>query len=359
MSMYLRLSLSVIALCTLSACSKGVSVGAETTSGIEQTRKSDITKSRTLSANTSAKVTATMPAAQLIAQALRPVVDVAGIDMPAYVRSVKFEGGDLLPVDAAVARHGIGPDTVALDAQHRAQATAALVSLAARAGDDPVALDTAQRLRTCLELVAAGDAAQARECLTAYYGHVYAAAAILATAWPQKTPGIRGESADLISKERGFPKPALARWVEGSVTLLHLATKLQAGWVQGLEGQILRDPDDARLTIAQRLFETPLADIQALAQRATGLSAVVSNGDLGAPLEVFVLSRNEYVTQTDKGLSLVRDGSVWHGEGLIAGAKTDIALEHSTSAAMERKRTLSTDQSDKSGSSTKAGATLQ
>lgn len=359
MSMYLRLSLSVIALCALSACSKGVSVGAENTSGIEQTRKSDVSKSKTLSANMSAKVTATMPAAQLIAQALRPVVEIADIDMPAYVRAVKFDAAPLLPVDAALARHGIGPDTQSIDEQHRAQATAALVSLAARAGDDSVALDTAQRLRTCLELVAAGDAAQARVCLTDYYSHVYAAAAILATAWPQKTPGIRGEAVDLVSKERSFPKPALARWVQGSVTLLHLSTKLQSGWVKGLEGQVLRDPDDARLTIAQRLFDTPLGDLQALAQRATGLTAVVSNGDLGAPLEVFVPSRNEYVTQTDKGLSLVRDGSVWHGEGLIAGAKTDIALEHSTSASLERKRSISTDQSDKSGSSTKAGATLQ
>lgn len=334
---------AALAILTLAGCTKGggISMSTEATTGVDESRKMDLSKSKTMTASTSAKITATAPAAQLIAQSLRPLVALAEIDMPAYVRSVKHEAGALFP-----------PALVPSEAQ-----AIALKARLAGPFSDVVQMYAAPKLSACADLVIANKSAQA--CFDDFYAHAHAAAAMLAASWPQKTPGIKGESVDMISKERSFPKGPLQRWISGSVAVLDFSNELQRIAAKTLDRTALSDPDTAQLAVAVALFSMPVADLLAQAAVKAPVSAVVSNGELNAPLEVFVPEANEYLAQSEKGLVVTRNGAVWFGDGFISGKKLDIALESTSSASLERKRGLVLEQSDKAGTSTKAGVGLQ
>lgn len=353
----LKFGVTLVALCALAACGKGITVGSESSASADESRKVDVDRSRNMSTSTSAKVSVTMPGATLVAQTLRPLVELAEIDMPSYVKGVKFEGAPLLPVDGALAKYGFVPGSLITDAQVT-QATALQAALAAKAGTDVVKLFAADQLLTCTGLVIARDEPGARQCFTAFHMRTYAAAAILAASWPQKTPGIKGERVDLISKERSFPVKPLNQWISGNKALQQVSGQLQHSWITGLPNQGLRDPDQARLELVKRVFATPLAEIQEQAKRPTGLTGIVSNGELNGALDVFIPEFNEYIAQSEKGLVTTRSGAVFQGDGFVMGGKTDIALESSTSASMDRKLTIGNSQSDKAGSTTKAGANL-
>lgn len=354
---FFKLGLSAIALASLAACGQGISVGTESTTGTDASNQADVSASKSLSSNSSAKVSTNVSAAQVIAPALRAVVDVAAIDLPAYVRSVKYEGGSILPLERALATQGFNGN--AITDQQVEQAKALQLRLSKYVESEPVSVFAADKLLSCTELVVARDYQAAKDCYTEFYVHSYTAAAMLAVGWSQKTPGIKGESLDLISKERSFPAKALSTWAAGAVAITKFTDTHQAAWVKGLDGQVLSGPDEARLEIARRLFSTPLDNIQASIEVPKGLTPVVSNGELNGPLEVFLPERNEYISQTEKGLVVSRNGSVWHGDGFISGGKVDVSLESSVSAGMDRKTSVSSSQSEKNGSSSRAGANLK
>lgn len=345
----------LLATLVLAACGKGgVGVGSETTSGIETSEKSDISRSKTMSQSKTAKVSASVPAAQLIATVMTPVVQEAGIDLQQYVKSVKYDGGSALPIEPRLKSLGLLTDTGTVNDKQIQSARTALISLESQLTADPARAFAILRLKDGYAALAAGNYASARSIFSDFYTRAYVAAAILATSSAQKTPGLAGESNDGISHEREFPRASFDRWLTGAVTLLTISTELQSEWAHDLSGRLLRDEDAARLAIAEHLWSTPIPKIRLAAARPAKLAGVISTGPVLSPLEVFVPERNEYVTQNEKGLLLTRNGSIWSGDGLIAGSKTELSLEYSSSAALEKKSSMASDTTTKSGQSSKA-----
>lgn len=352
-----KLAAVAVAAITLSACSKGVSVGVENTVGNENSLKTSVDKSKTVTGSTSAKVSATLPASTLIAQTLRPLVALSGINLPAYVRSVKYDGADILQTSEDLKKFHLTGSWVG-DAQV-VGASQLLQAVKARSNGDAVQNYAIEVLSDCVGKMGPPKPTDGLSCVQDFYTRSYMAAGILATTWPEKQLRIPGTRVNLADKEIHVPPKQLRLWVSGASTLLSMSEHLQKGWVAGLEGLVLRDLDSARVMVAQKLMATPVDDIKAAATRLQPGEVVVSKGDLSAVFEVFLVERNEYITQSEKGLILTRNGAVWHGDGLIAGAKTDIALDNTTTASVERKKSVGVEVNERSGGTSKTGVSSQ
>lgn len=353
-----KLAAVAVAAITLSACSKGVSVGVENTVGNENSLKTSVDKSKTMTGSTSAKVSATMPTSTLIAQTLRPLVALSGINLPAYVRSVKYDGADILQTSDDLKKFNL-TGTSDGDAQV-VGAIQLLQAVKARSTGDAVQDYAIKVLSDCVSKM--GPPRMPTEglaCIQDFYTRSYVAAAILATTWPEKQIRIPGIRVNLTDKEIHVPPKPLRRWVRGVATLLSMSERLQKGWAEDLDGLVLRDLDSAHTLVAQKLMTTPVEVIKAAATQLQPGEVVVSKGELSGTFEVFLVERNEYITQSEKGLILIRNGAVWHGDGLIAGAKTDISLENTTTASVERKKSVGVEVNERAGGTSKTGVSSQ
>lgn len=346
----------------LAGCSKGgLSTSVENSTSAETGSKTDITGTKTLSAGRTAKASTMVPGAQLIAETLYPVLALEALDIDAFAWNTKYMNEPILDVNRALAKHGFtGADTSPVSTSRQVTlAKQRLASLADQMGRD-VALDyAASQLSVCLEHVTGGDAAQGRTCLTAYYTHIYAGAAILAASRPQEHPGFTRETVHGYSNERVFPAKEMQAWLGGVGAILEMSLNLQPVLLAGITGQVLRSPDAARAHIIKALFDLPVEQIQALAVRPKNLTARVYRGELDSPLKVAVPELGWTIVEDEKGLTLIKNGSPYHGDGMLAGGKMEIAFETTAGANLDRKTSIGSDTSTKSSGSIKTSADVK
>ena len=86
-----------------------------------------------------------------------------------------------------------------------------------------------------------------------------------------------------------------------------------------------------------------------------GLTGEVSPGDFQTPLEIFVPQISDYYVATEKGITLMRGGNLFHRDGMIAGAKTVIALKQNAGISRERKSTEGSDSGLQYNNTAKTG----
>lgn len=354
--MNIKLTLALAAALSLTACGNGFSIGTESTYGTDDSRKLDLSMSKSVSSGTSANITTTVPATQLISQGMRAVVEVADINLQTHVKAIKYHGYPVNVAPTALNYFGVAGDRVSDDA---AETVGYLRTHLFQFKDaDPARVFVAEKLLACTDMVLERSQ-KAKACFTDFFTRTSAAGAVLAAGWPQKSPGFSIEESD-NAKNRYFNGDELYTWLRGSVQVAAAANKLQHGWVRELEGNLLQNPDAASYAVVRLLFETPLEDLnQLLSASNQPLTAQVSPGEVNAPMEVFIPERNELLVQNEKGLHLARNGSTWFGDGHIEGYKTELALARTTSTNMERKRSAALDRAEKAAQSNKAGVNMQ
>lgn len=351
-------ALAVAGALALSACgNSGGSVGVEKSRSTESGEKAESSNSLSVSGGKSAKASTVLPGAQVVAASLRPVAALVGIDVDAYARDVKFHGASILPVDEFLAaQHGYGRGGATVQ---RFGAEDKL-RFAAVPASDVTAHYAAQQLLVCAELAADAKPA-AWACYREAYTRIFGGMAVLATSSPQLLPGPglgEGEVVDGFDKTRKFPATPLNTWLAGSVALIDMSVELQPRWLKGIHGPVLRDENAAKLHVIREVFATPIADIQRLAKRPAGLSARVTPGEAASALKVTIPERNWMLAQDEKGLTLVQNGSIWHGDGMLTGGKMEIALENSAASNVEQKNTQSTDEGTRNTANAKVGVNI-
>lgn len=358
-----KIALICATVLTLSACSKGISVGTDSTTGSDDSRKLDLGFSKSLTAGTSANISATMPATQAISEGMRAVVDVADINIAWHVQNIKFNGHQLDMVPYALDYLGYGEEGTPAVIVERANTIRN--TLFKFKDSDPVRIFVAEKLLECTDL-ALEVKPEAKNCYSDFYLRTSAAAAILAASWPQKTPGLGPEVVDSTGSNntRYFQDDYLYPWLYGSLRVVTLASQVQYAIAQKLEGPVMKNPESANQAVVELLFNLPADTIMPLVageyvNSFQTLQAAVSNGVLHAPVEVAVAEFGGVLSQNEKGLLLSKNGSPWFGDGHIQGFKTDIALARTTGTSMDRKQSMALDKAEKATQSNKAGVSLQ
>lgn len=353
-----KLAAVAVAAMTVTACGQGASVGVEANKSEETSSRSDNAETQTLSNSKSAKVGQTTPPNILVAQAAQAIVDAEDLDLEGYVLATKFKGGALLPVDAKLKEQGFNSPKDKASFIKSLQEHQS--SIAARSSSKVHEL-VQSKFAACVNEATSGDPAVATQCLSDYYTHVYTAAAVLATVWPQKGSGLRKERNISHDKQRIFPEESLNQFVTGAVSLNNFVTSpvVLPAWVDVIKKNSYRTIDMAGLPIATKLFATPTEVLKAASERVHGQVEVhVSPGEPGSSLEVHVPQYRLVIVQNEKGLVVTRNGSPWLGDGYIAGLKTDVTQETSLTASQEARETQSEENSVRTGKTFKAGVSL-
>lgn len=347
--------LAVAGALALAACGQsGVSGGVEQTAAQEVGSKADAQASQSVQNGKSSKVSTEAAGAMAVANVAKELAELAGVNVSAYEEAVKFEGSPILPVEAYLkAKHakGQGADAV------RGQAAKDLVRFAGVPKTDVAARHAADLLAVCAEAVAADPGAWG--CYEDQYTRVFAAVAVQAGLMPRVVPGLAGEVVDGFDKSRRFPKAEFQRFASAVTTLSEMSVELQPQWLKGIAGPMLRTLDDQKLHLARQIFATPVEQIEQMAKMVLVPDAFALPGDAGSPLKISVPSKGWVIAQDDKGLSIYQNGSLFHGDGQLAGGKVLLGVDSTAAANTEIRASSGTDSSSKVTGSNKVGANIQ
>lgn len=344
-----------IASALLAACGQsGVSGGVEQTAAQEVGSKADASASQSVQNGKSSRVSTEAAGAMAVANVSRELAELAGIDVAAYEENVKFGGSPILPIESYLrAKHAKGSSADAV----KARAALDLERFAAVPKTDVAARHMADLLIVCAEAISADPTAW--DCYRDQYTRVFAAVAVQAGLTPRVQPGLPGEVVDGFDKTRRFPKAQFTHFASAVTTLSELSVELQPQWLKGIAGPMLRTLEDQQLHLVRQIAATPVAQVQQLAEMVPVPDAYALPGDAGSPLRIAVPSRGWVIAQDDKGLSIFQNGSLYHGDGLLAGGKVLLGVDSTAAANTEIRASAGTDSSSKVTGSNKVGANIQ
>lgn len=315
---------SLMTLMLLTACSQehGPGVSADLTDSTSRESKTVLTRGKDLAVGNTTKATVQMPAAGLIADAMRELVrqdnqDVHSLEA-SFIRGAQYNGWtpmNMPKIDPAGVK-----DWLAVQAE-----------IDRSLASDPIAPGALEAKRACAEKGSAGDLAGAKACYEAYF-HALVAAGVIAVAnatesgWPID-PGGKMAGPYLIAMS----------------SLAEFANQLETELAAALQGRALRDPIEAKEQIRATLLSMKPEVIEAIATqaRATARTNLAhSTLDLASGKGITWQATDSTYSNMGKGWTVSRNGMTWFGEGRLTGKSYDLALESSVVATMTKRKSL-------------------
>jgi hypothetical protein len=322
----------------LTACGQGgggPGVSASSSNENSTDSKSVLSRVKDMMVGHSAKATIQMPAAGLVADAMREFLVATEMklsiihDMLIFFPSLKRASdpyGLAKRAAADLKLNEITPDAWKAQAENFAKE---LATPNLRPGIHLVISEK----RKCFALGQAGDLAKATECYRVFFLRQFTAMAIATSnealiGWPVSPMRDRAMAND---------------WISGMSVLVEYSNLVGTELVSSLQGKSLRDPDAATLAILQALFALPAEKLEAMSE------AAIANADKSMRNATIDLASGRGITWTSPngqyknmgaGWQLVRNGMIWYGEGKMSGKSYDLALESTVSANFSKKKSI-------------------
>ena len=318
-------SLILIGLLVLAGCSQehGPGVSADLTDSTSRESKSVLSRVKDLVVGNTARATIQMPAAGLIVDAARELIqqDRQQLDgfTASFIRGAQYDGWT--PMDAAPK----------IDLARVKDWPAVLADIDKALASDPIAPDALKVKRSCAEKGSAGDLAGAKACFDAYF-HAIAAGGAIAVA---------------NATENGWPidpdGKMVGPYLIAMTTLSEFANQLETELATSLQGRALRDPVEAKAQIRAALFAMTPATLEAVATqaRATARTNLARPSiDLASGKGITWQASDSLYSNMGKGWTVSRNGMTWFGEGRLTGKAYDLALESSVAATMTKRKSF-------------------
>lgn len=366
----LKLTAAAVAVLALTACSRdGGTAGVSSELSVKGVQKETVSYDKELNDQRTAKDSQVVSGLNFELAALRPVISQAGVtNLGGYVYNVLYMGADLFPFESHMKKLGLGnlgdkPNAAQIEA-----AKARIEQLKADADKFPHIAQSNAEQQNCLELVVAGDGAQARACFEDYFTRIDAAMIILALTAPhprmqfteERVVGFEKQREICVRKGSSCDDSEIQTMLKTTLAMQRVSQTLSPRLLNGLEGRILTNEDDAKRQVVENLFKQSPAEIRKLAAvRAARVEYLTEPGEVQSPLKVTLVESGQHFIYDAKGVTEYQNGAIWHGDSVLAGGRRELSFEKSAGANLTAKYSNSQDAEASNSSSTKAGADLK
>lgn len=326
---------SVIALTACGQGGGGPGVSASSTDESSGDSKSVLSRVKDMAIGSSAKATIQMPAAGLVADAMREFLSATGTQLNIIHDILTIfpdldRGTDPVSLAQRAATDLKFSDNTLDDWKARA---AAFDQELARPDLRPGIRYVLSEKRKCFALAQTADAAQATECYRVFFLRQFTALAIATSnealiGWPVSP---------MHDRKRA------TTWISGMSVLIEHSNLVATELVSSLQGKSLRDPDAATLAIIKAFFALPADKLEAMNAAAVANAAKAMSAasiDLASGRGITWTSPHGQYKNLGAGWQLVKNGMTWYGEGKMSGKSYDLALESTVSANISKKKTL-------------------